>query len=107
MRPGSSKERSGSGDTICTYDLRRMKPTSYYCSTPLEFRIAREARIGDEPRGVGPRRAHSDETGRRAPARKQQRPRRDSNPHDVCKALVRKRASLHSRSQPCPVHPQP
>src|SRR5687768_2418233 len=35
MRPASSKERSVCcGGTICTYDLQRMKLTSYYCSTP-------------------------------------------------------------------------
>ena len=36
--PLSSLQRGGAarrrGGTICTCDLRRMKPTSYYCSTP-------------------------------------------------------------------------
>jgi hypothetical protein len=40
MRPASSKERSDCGGTICTCDLRRMRPTSYYCSTP-RWRLTR------------------------------------------------------------------
>jgi hypothetical protein len=34
MKLASSKERSDCGGTSCTCDLRRMRPTSYYCSTP-------------------------------------------------------------------------
>ena len=53
MRPGSSKERSanvcGRGGAICTRDLRRMRPTSYYCSTPQRGDHWRRAAWGGAP----------------------------------------------------------